>query len=107
MDDIIAFMNMIVDQINASRNTMDSFFDRAVLWLIVAYFKIKIEALTFAAGIATAIIANVGLSNAISSAWGSIDSQIVLVLNYCRVPDALNIILSAYVTRFILNLMPF
>jgi len=63
--------------------------------------------MTFAATIAQAIIANVGLSDILNAAWSSIDSQVVVVMNYCRVPDAINLILNAYLTRFILGLIPF
>lgn len=107
MDILIDFSNMIVDAMNNSMNSFDSFFERAVLWLIITYFEIKLHAFKFAAQLAEMIIHNVGLSNIIHMTWSSIDSRIVAVLNYCRVPDALNLILSAYVTRFILAMVPF
>lgn len=107
METLIDFANIIIDTMNNSMNSFDSFFDRAVLWLIITYFEIKLAAFKFAAHLAEGVIQNVGLSNVIQSAWSSIDSRIVSVLNYCRVPDALNMILSAYVTRFILGMVPF
>lgn len=107
MDSLIDFANIIIGAMNDSMNSFDSFFDRAVLWLMITYFEIKLESFKFAAQLAELVIQNVGLSNVIQSAWSSIDSRIVSVLNYCRVPDALNLILSAYVTRFILAMVPF
>ena len=107
MDQLIDFANVIIDAMNNSMNSFDSFFDRALLWIIISYFQIKLEAFKFAAHLAEGVIQNIGLSNTINAAWSSIDSRIVAVLNYCRVPDALNLILTAYVTRFILALVPF
>lgn len=107
MDSLVDFANIIINAMNNSMNSFDSFFDRAVLWLVITYFEIKLHAFKFAATLAQALIQNVGLANTIQMAWSSIDSRIVSVLNYCRVPDALNLILSAYVTRFILAMVPF
>jgi hypothetical protein len=107
MEQLIHFANVILDNLNVAKDTFDTFADRAVLWLIIAYFKIKLSMLSFAYDISSAIIASIGLQNALQASWSSIDSEIVAVLNYCRVPDALNLILSAFVTRFVLNILPF
>ena len=107
MGSLIDFANMIIDTMNNSMNSFDSFFERSVLWLMITYFQIKLEVFKFAAHLAEGIIQNIGLSNIIQLTWNSIDYRIVSVLNYCRVPDAINMILSAYLTRFILSLLPF
>jgi hypothetical protein len=106
MDTFITFANDIIDFINNLPNKSDSYWERIILWVLISYLEMKLYMLEIAYGFASALVQSIGLSSAISSAWGAVPLQFQSVFVYLRVPDAINMIMSAYVTRFVLGLMP-
>lgn len=83
----------------------------AVAWAVIqgtkAAIAFQIWALQFSYEVATSIIEQLGVSQLLNEAWGRLDSKIIAALNYFRVPDAINLIVSAGVTRYVLNVVPF
>lgn len=80
-------------------------FKEATAWYVVGVVKAKIYLMGFAWDVAKIVLQNIGLSQFIASTWGSLDNQLVGYLTFFKVPDALNIVIQAYVTRFVLNIM--
>lgn len=106
MLDAIALLNQFIELINNIPNNSDSYWERLVIWIIISYLELKLYMLELAYDLAAQIISAVGLSEAIQSAWSSLPPATASTLTYLRVPEAINMIMSAYVTRFILGLMP-
>ncbi|HEX8376762.1 MAG TPA: DUF2523 family protein [Pedobacter sp.] len=83
----------------------EEWFKEAVAWFVVATVKAKIWAVGFSWDVAKIVLQNLGLSQYISSAWAGLDSQVLGYVTFFRIPDALNIIFQAYVTRLTLVIM--
>lgn len=106
MESMIEFFNYITDSMGNFADNSDSFWERVVIWLSIAYLEVKLTALEFAYGIAYTIIDAAGISDAILNSWQGIPSTTVAVFAYLRIPDAINLLMSASLTRFILDLLP-
>lgn len=74
--------------------------------LILLWFKLQLEGLKFAWGIAQGIIANLGVSSAIQNAWAGLPSDVSQAAAFFRVPEAFNILISAGVTRLVMSFIP-
>ncbi len=66
-----------------------------------------IVATTFAWDVARVIISDLNLSSFLDSTWASFDSQTLGIIQFFKVPEAINLVLSATVTRYVLNFIPF
>lgn len=77
----------------------------AIEWYVVFLLQGKIFLAKFAWDIAKNIMANIGLSQAINIAWGYLDSQIIGYLTFFRLPEAINILFQALVTKFVLRII--
>lgn len=77
----------------------------ATAWYVVGVVKAKIYMIGFAWDVAKIVLQNIGLSAFISEAWSHLDSQIVGYLTFFKVPDALNILIQARITRFVLSVI--
>ena len=82
-----------------------SFFQSITSYVLIWWLKVKLAGVQFAWGVAQAIIVNIGISGQLNSAWSSIDSTVMSYLTVLKVPDALNVLLSAQVTRFVMGLL--
>jgi hypothetical protein len=86
----------------------DFFVDWFALFVIdytIALVKFKIYMVGFAWDIAQSALDQIDLSGQLSEAWSGVNSHVLDALTFFNVPDALNIILSAYVTRYVLKLI--
>ncbi|PPK71890.1 uncharacterized protein DUF2523 [Methylobacter tundripaludum] len=73
----------------------------------LAYLNFMLWVLPFVWGVAKNIINDLGITSLLSSAWSSIDSKALAYLTVLRLPDSLNLIISAYFTKFVLKFIPF
>lgn len=104
METIIEFFNMAMAGLSGVGDQFDSWADRATLWAVVGYLNVKLFMLDMSYSIASVMIENIGISSYIESAWESLDSSILSVFTYLRIPDGLNAIISAAMTRFVMDL---
>lgn len=79
----------------------------SIQWIVVAMWKAKLAGLIFSWGVAQQIITNLGISSYLNTAWASLNSQMLNMLTFIRVPDAVNMILSASVTKFVFKFLRF
>jgi len=115
-------MSVIVDIVNAVvefHDTVTNFISETVYdllakwtawfieWWAVAWIKIKIQALIFSYKVAQNLIADLNLSAFLNQAWSSLDSKMLSMLVFFRVPEAVNIILSAGMTKFVFRFLGF
>lgn len=67
--------------------------------------ELKMAAIEIAAGMADKIISTLNISGTINSLYSALDSKIAAFVAYLKIPDAINLLLSAHLTRFIMNLV--
>ena len=106
MEQTIDFFNYMLEMIKNFSDNSDSFWERIVMWIIVTYFELKIHALEFSYSVASSFVSGLNISDLINTHWGSMDSSILGAVTYLRIPESVNMILSAMVTRFIMDLLP-
>ncbi|MBU3068780.1 DUF2523 domain-containing protein [Aestuariicella sp. G3-2] len=82
---------------------VDSVFERLLVWLAVFYIEIKISIITLAWDVAGGVLSTLNISSTIDTAWAGLDSKVLGYITFFRIPEALNIILQAGVTKFILR----
>lgn len=106
LNDFIDFINQFIDLINDIPAKADSYWERIILWVVIMWIEVKIAAVDFAWSLASGILSSVGISQHIQSAWSYLPSQAAAFLSYLRVPEGINLIITSYLTRFILGLLP-
>jgi hypothetical protein len=86
-----------------------AFVHRAMAYFIIFAVTIKlylfINTLEFAYSIAQEISKTLNLFGYLSSALSSLPSDLKYMMNLWGVPNCLNIIMNAYITRFVMNFM--
>lgn len=80
-------------------------FAYAIEWIVVGALQFKIWFAQFAWDIASNIMANIGLSQAINDAFAALDIQMIAYLTFFRLPEAINILFQALVTKFTIKLI--
>ncbi|TRW98995.1 DUF2523 family protein [Candidatus Methylobacter oryzae] len=87
-------------------------YDFAVKWLAnwviyatISTITFKLWAISFAWDIAQEILSQLNITSAIQSAWSALDSRIMDAISFFRIPEAINIILTAHVTKFVLRFL--
>jgi hypothetical protein len=102
----VEFFNEMMDFKNSGiYQFFTHFFAEFVIWLSVGLIKSKIAAVSFAWDVAQEILISLNLSSMISQAWGYLDIKVVNLLTFFKIPEAINIVLSAHVTKFVLRLI--
>lgn len=83
----------------------------AIGWLIMKLaiwkFESTLWALQFSWSIGKSVVESLSLSSHIQAAFGSIDTKVLNNMTFFRIPEALNIILSALAARFVFRFIPF
>lgn len=115
-------MTVLVDIVNAINNSAQdvyNFFHGGlyelltkwtawfIRWFVVGMFKAKIAALTFAYDVAQELITSMNLSAYLNNAYASLESRTLAALTFFRIPEAINIIISASVTKFVFRFLGF
>jgi hypothetical protein len=111
MTSFVDIVNSIVDvrqQIDDFRSSgiyqfFTHWFSEFLKWWVVAWYKGKLQAITFAWDVASEILSSLNLSAVVQSAFSQLDSNVVSIISFFRIPEAINLILSAYVTRQVMT----
>lgn len=75
--------------------------------LTCLFLKIALLMLNFMWVIVKVVLIDLDISGRLASSFSSFNSDIVNMLIFFRIPEALNMILAAFITRFVLRLIPF
>ena len=75
--------------------------------LTLAFIKFTTWSSEFAWDITKNIIDDLGATDALNSAWSTIPGDTVSVLSFFQIPDVISILLMAFITSYILKLIPF
>lgn len=86
------------------------FFVELVAYLIekvtIFYLKWSLSAMSFAWDVAQQILIDLNISQMLSSIWNNFNSEILDLLLWLKIPDFINTVLTAYVTRFVMHFIP-
>lgn len=80
-------------------------FASMIEWLTLAKLQWMLWAIGFCWDIAKALIADLGITEALRQAWGNLDSSTANVLMFFRIPDAVNLILGGFGTKFVMRFL--
>lgn len=104
MDGIMEALQALFDFFTVGTyNFVQEIFAELLIWVATWWIKIKIASITFFWGVASAMLDQLGVSAFLQSAWGSLDNDILNFFTRYKVPEALNMILSAKLTAFIMR----
>lgn len=105
MEVLIDGINYLVTFFGEINSWLESVFIELSSWVVVWYINAKIYAIQVAWSIAQSVLANTNISALIKNAWSGLDSTLVGYLTFFRLPEAINIMLQAHVTRFSMRLL--
>jgi len=120
MDFLAPFFNHILDFLTYANTSINDFLDflhngiydfvtkafaAFLIWSTVAYIDFMIYMIGFSWDVAQSVLSQLNVSAALNAAWSSLESSIASFVSLLNIPDAINVILSARVTRFVLNFM--
>jgi hypothetical protein len=105
--DFFDFIKVIVEWLDFG---IFDFFEKAyqalIIELMIAWVKIKISSLEFAWTVAQGVLTGLNVSAHINTAFGMLAPDIASAAAFFRVPEAVNIIMSSVIARFVLNMIP-
>ncbi len=73
--------------------------------LFLWYLEVKLSSLEFMWSIAESFINSLNITDTITSNFGGLSSDIQAFMTELRLGEAINLLLSAHITRFLLNLV--
>lgn len=74
-------------------------------WFVIAMTKAKIAFIGYSWAVAQELINQLSISSAIESAWSNVDSEVMGYLTWLKIPEALNMLFNAYVTRYVMDVL--
>lgn len=78
-------------------------FAEYVKYSMLATIKFKIYMIGFSYDVAQSIINSLNFSAILNQYYSALDSNLLSVLNFMRVPDCINLLVSAYTTRMVMR----
>lgn len=116
---MIDLLNALLTSVNNGLIFIGDFFITGVYDILVWFSALVIEkatlalldfaiwSLPFAWDIAQQIIRDLDLSSLLHDAWSSLDSTMMGVATVLRIPEAVNLLISASITKYVLRFIPF
>lgn len=88
----------------------DDWLSSAMAWmverLVLSWLEMKLWAMELAWSVAKSILEGAGLFTQIASSFAALPADVLGGLNLLGIPAAINMILTAIMTRFVLNFVP-
>lgn len=101
---VVDFFNQILDFINTGiYDLVTKAFAQFVIWATVSMIKAKLYMVSFAWDVAQEILVELNVGAYIALAFSQLDSTMLGIVNFFRIPEAIHIISSALVTRYVMN----
>ena len=82
-------------------------FSKFIESMVIGYLEFMLWAMPFAWSTAKQILIDLNLSSVVNAAWGQLDSNVLAYATVFRVPEALNLIVSGFFTKFVMRFIPF
>ncbi|MFP3979472.1 DUF2523 family protein [Marinobacter sp. KMM 10035] len=90
-------------------DSIPAFVDDALIkvgaWVVIAATKAKIYFIQFSWGVAQEVLSQLNVSSTIQAYWGQLDSQVLGVATFLKIPEAFNMILNARLTRYVMDVI--
>ncbi|MGQ7275477.1 DUF2523 family protein [Marinobacter sp. V034] len=74
-------------------------------WIVIALTKAKIAFIGYSWAVAQEVLSQLNVSSTIETYWGQLDSQVLGVATYLKLPEAFNMIINARVTRYVMDVI--
>jgi hypothetical protein len=74
---------------------------------LISEIEFKIFMLKFAWDVAKELLTSLNISPLIASAWSQLDSRVLQFITFFRIPEGINLLISAYTTRFVYRFTSF
>lgn len=91
------------------KNGIYQFFVDLFAYIVVWWHKLKLQGLIFMVqfswDIAAQLMQDLNITGFLNSMYTHLDNQILNVMLYFRIPEALNTIINAYLTRYIFRFL--
>lgn len=91
------------------KNGIYQFFVDLFAYIIVWWHKLKLQSLIFMVqfswDIANQLMQDLNITGFLNSMYNHLDNRILNVMLYFRIPEALNTIINAYLTRYIFRFL--
>ncbi|HZX32365.1 MAG TPA: DUF2523 family protein [Rhodocyclaceae bacterium] len=92
------------------QNGIYGWFSEAVGYLIASlitlWFKLQLQVLTFAWGVAKSILSNLGVNTLLQNAWNVLPGEVLAEMKFFKIPESINLLLTGVVTRMVLKFVP-
>lgn len=106
MSFLLEFFNSIIAFINVGIfEGFETMLQHMTASFILKVLEFKLYMVQFSWGVAQQLITQLNLSTYINQAWSQVDQTLVGTLTYFRIPEGINLVLSAGITKFVLRFM--
>jgi hypothetical protein len=106
LDGVFSFFTEISDFLTSGIfETSEGILNRIASWYVYWKLTSYIFFLEISVAIAESLLAGLDISGHINTALSLVDARIKGFVTYFRIPEAINILLSAYTTRFVMGLI--
>jgi hypothetical protein len=78
-------------------------FAEFIIYSTIVFIKSKIFMLEFSYSVAQEIISSLNISSFLKNSFSSLNSKLLSFLNFFKIIESINIVISAYVTKFVLK----
>lgn len=105
MEFIADFFNAFWAFLDSIAAFVDDFMVKIGAWMVISFTKAKIAFIGFGWEVAKEVLTQLNVSGTIESLWGQLDSQVLGVATYLKLPEALNMLINARVTRYVMDVL--
>ncbi|MEQ3725773.1 DUF2523 family protein [Alcanivorax sp.] len=105
MEFIADFFDAIWQFFDSIPALIDDWMVKAGAWIVIAATKAKIAFIGFSWSVAQEVLNQLNVSSTIETYWGQLDSQVLGVATYLKLPEAFNMIINARVTRYVMDVI--
>lgn len=81
----------------------DSILVQVGAWYVIGATKAKVWFIGISWQIASQLMSQLNISSAIQTYWGQMDSEILAYVSWFKIPEALNMVLNAGITRYVMD----
>lgn len=86
-------------------SSIQRLFAALIEWCAVAYLYAKVEAITFAWGVAKVILEDLAFGSTLNSLMSGLPQDVRAFIGVIRLPECIEILAGAHVTRFVMGLI--
>jgi hypothetical protein len=104
LNSVIDFFNQIITFLSSGiYDFFVQWFAEFVIWSTVSAIKFKIFVISVSWDVAQSVLQQLDVSSYISTAFSSLDADVFSAITFFKVPEAVHIVTSAYVTRYVMS----